>query len=713
VSTGNYSWYTTNITAGYDESGDECAASCHFSISADWGRKWIYADTQTGACVACHGEFGAWNGNVANHLQGGNLMSNHTDDGTSTWLCGECHVIEDTDYTFTYGTNDWNPDAGETSHHGDSQIQVNSDANYNDGTLFCTRCHTTGSAYQVGDTGWTVDTSLTGVIMAGNCTGCHITGDGGSLVYPEGANTDEDGSELNSGAHQKHADAIVDAANGVSDPNQTCDFCHPANNHSGDVSLPADMGSYKTMSGTADGDAIFNMDDPSGVGSKDNTCSNVNCHNNNKTPDWYVTAGAPDFTPPTVSNLLVDGSGTPSIQEGTASVTLTADASDTESNIAAGEYFVATEGSAGAGTVMQAQTPPFDTQNEGLTASVDTSGWTAAGSPYLLYVDAKDTANNWGPAVASTVSVTVTAKDDFSVSGAAGATESVTQGQSDVVVSTLTFSGTVSGASTVQALQVAGTKGAGAGSVYVDVAQVKIYDDTGGTPGSWDGTDQVIGSGFFNTSNNADIDITDVTVPQSGTVVVHLIYDISAGATPADVIGGNVTGVTYLVTDNLTGTLPVVSGDIKTVTAAGDTTPPDPVSDLATSTGTNYGEVDLIWSRVGDDGSTGTAASYYDIRYNTVEVNSGNWDTAIQVVGEPVPSAPPGSDSMTVTGLTGGDTFFFAMKTADEVPNISAISNTTSAVARSDTFPPTFGGITGAVDAVASGEPELERRHGY
>ena len=42
---------------------------------------------------------------------------------------------------------------------------------------------------------------------------------------------------------------------------------------------------------------------------------------------------------------------------------------------------------------------------------------------------------------------------------------------------------------------------------------------------------------------------------------------------------------------------------------------------------------------------------------------------------------------MTVSGLSGDTTYYFAMKTSDEVPNVSAISNVPSAKT-SDTVAP-------------------------
>ena len=86
----------------------------------------------------------------------------------------------------------------------------------------------------------------------------------------------------------------------------------------------------------------------------------------------------------------------------------------------------------------------------------------------------------------------------------------------------------------------------------------------------------------------------------------------------------------------------------------------------------------LTWAAPGDDGSTGTAASY-DVRYSTSAITEGNWASATQATGEPTPSIAGSSESFTVTGLTPSTTYYFAIKTSDEASNTSALSNTPSA----------------------------------
>jgi len=108
----------------------------------------------------------------------------------------------------------------------------------------------------------------------------------------------------------------------------------------------------------------------------------------------------------------------------------------------------------------------------------------------------------------------------------------------------------------------------------------------------------------------------------------------------------------------------------------GDTTAPAAINDLAASSPT-LNSIDLSWTAPGDDVDTGTAVSY-DIRYSTSTINDADWGSAVKVTGEPTPEVTGTPQSMTVTGLAPGTIYYFAIKSADEVPNISDISNISS-----------------------------------
>ena len=84
-------------------------------------------------------------------------------------------------------------------------------------------------------------------------------------------------------------------------------------------------------------------------------------------------------------------------------------------------------------------------------------------------------------------------------------------------------------------------------------------------------------------------------------------------------------------------------------------------------------EIVLYWPAPGDDGSFGSAAQY-DIRYANVPLTNENWNEAYQLTNEPKPQTAGRLESMTITGLDNGMTYYFGIKAADECLNWSRIS---------------------------------------
>jgi hypothetical protein len=84
--------------------------------------------------------------------------------------------------------------------------------------------------------------------------------------------------------------------------------------------------------------------------------------------------------------------------------------------------------------------------------------------------------------------------------------------------------------------------------------------------------------------------------------------------------------------------------------------------------------VTLTWTAPGDDGDFGRA-SQYDIRYSKTYLHEENWDSATKVVAPPMPGPAGSLESFTIGGLQAGVTYYFAIRTADERPNWSGMSN--------------------------------------
>ena len=104
-----------------------------------------------------------------------------------------------------------------------------------------------------------------------------------------------------------------------------------------------------------------------------------------------------------------------------------------------------------------------------------------------------------------------------------------------------------------------------------------------------------------------------------------------------------------------------------------DTTAPSTIADLVASNETTD-SVMLTWTSPGDDGSSGTAASY-DIRFSTSVINDASWGSATPLVSSLSPQIAGSSESVVVSGLISDVSYWFGIKAADEAPNESQLSN--------------------------------------
>lgn len=87
--------------------------------------------------------------------------------------------------------------------------------------------------------------------------------------------------------------------------------------------------------------------------------------------------------------------------------------------------------------------------------------------------------------------------------------------------------------------------------------------------------------------------------------------------------------------------------------------------------------VALNWTAPGDDGNIGTAAAY-EMRYSETPVSAdtaGWWASASSVGTMPAPLRAGSRESFIVAGLAPATTYYFAIRSRDEVPNVSGFSN--------------------------------------
>ena len=98
-------------------------------------------------------------------------------------------------------------------------------------------------------------------------------------------------------------------------------------------------------------------------------------------------------------------------------------------------------------------------------------------------------------------------------------------------------------------------------------------------------------------------------------------------------------------------------------------------------------QVTLAWTAPGDDGNIGTAV-VYAMRYSTSPITAANWDQAAAVPGVPAPQTAGTRQTVGVSGLVEGTTYYFAIRSQDDAGNWSPLSNVLVWTWVFDTAPP-------------------------
>ncbi|MFH1368656.1 MAG: FG-GAP-like repeat-containing protein [Elusimicrobiota bacterium] len=112
---------------------------------------------------------------------------------------------------------------------------------------------------------------------------------------------------------------------------------------------------------------------------------------------------------------------------------------------------------------------------------------------------------------------------------------------------------------------------------------------------------------------------------------------------------------------------------------------PPPIINVTANTGAGEGQVALNWLTGSDNGFSDPLppGSQYRIQYSTDSVYPWNLNTA-QIVISTYGITPATPVYYTVKGLKGGDTYYFKLWTADEIPNWTGLSQTATAYAGGD-----------------------------
>lgn len=146
----------------------------------------------------------------------------------------------------------------------------------------------------------------------------------------------------------------------------------------------------------------------------------------------------------------------------------------------------------------------------------------------------------------------------------------------------------------------------------------------------------------------------------------------------------------YLEPTHQQVTLPITIGDPGETVRMGiyAQIPPGAIDDLAASTGANYGEVDLTWTAQGNNGALGTATGYI-VKYSTAPItNQTEFDSATTFPQSWTPKSPGEAENYTITGLTGDQTYYFAIEALDNIPLQASISNNPVSALAKPSIPP-------------------------
>lgn len=154
-------------------------------------------------------------------------------------------------------------------------------------------------------------------------------------------------------------------------------------------------------------------------------------------------------------------------------------------------------------------------------------------------------------------------------------------------------------------------------------------------------------------------------------------------------VGGLTPNTTYYFAVTARDEVPLTSARSSTrtvTTSASDTSAPATVTDLAV-TGTSISSITVRWTARGDDYDTGLAAAY-DLRWSHDPIiDLATFQAATQVTGVPAPAMPGMMEQVVISGLTSDTPHYVALRIADEIPNLSGISNVIIATTLDGTAP--------------------------
>ncbi|OVE77936.1 hypothetical protein BVX98_01675 [bacterium F11] len=184
--------------------------------------------------------------------------------------------------------------------------------------------------------------------------------------------------------------------------------------------------------------------------------------------------------------------------------------------------------------------------------------------------------------------------------------------------------------------------------------------------------------------------------------------DATQGSNHTRVITGLIPSATYYCRIWITDEAGNVSGLSAGATnwAQVDITPPETISPISPTE--DWHQVHLTWTSPGDDGAANTLTGTYEIAYTILGIidNTSKFQSAEGQISFSTTMAPGFAVGYTVTGLTTGFRYYFAIRTLDERGNTSGISASTSAVTP-NSAPQSFTLVSPSDNSISTSNPPL------
>ena len=108
-----------------------------------------------------------------------------------------------------------------------------------------------------------------------------------------------------------------------------------------------------------------------------------------------------------------------------------------------------------------------------------------------------------------------------------------------------------------------------------------------------------------------------------------------------------------------------------------DPVAPGSITDVAAAAGPARDQAALSWTAPGDDAYAGTAMRY-DIRWSTSPIDASNFSAAARAAEVPFPAVAGTAQTAYLSGLNLLATYYFSVRTEDELGNFSGLSNAAS-----------------------------------